>query len=99
MAALYLQRSALAAFIDVFAWSGLTQSLCKMSILTGFECVFALSLSKGHVCIAGVRPEETVRGRVPAEDGRIVRMRALHSQPSQGLITSRHPIIPLNNTF
>lgn len=61
--------------------------------------MFAQSRSKGRVCISGVRPEETARGRVPAEDGRVVRVRALHSQPSQGSIASRHPIIILNNAF
>lgn len=70
-----------------------------MRIPGGFECgVFALSHSEGRVCVAGVRSEEAARGRLPAEDGRIVRVCALHSQPSQGLITSRHPIIPRNNT-
>lgn len=61
--------------------------------------MFACSGNKWHACVSGVRPEATARGRVPAEDGRIVRVRALHSQPSQGSNASQHPIIPLNNTF
>lgn len=56
--------------------------------------VFAQGCSKERVCISGLRPEEAARGRVPAEDGRVVRVCALHRQPSQGAFLSTQRIIP-----